>query len=49
MGDIPIGIYVYRWYTFDGLDRKSMPNLERWYTKLQDREAFQKVVMVGLG
>ncbi len=49
MGDIPIGIYAYRWYAFEDLDRKSLPNLERWYASLQERPAFQEFVMVGLG
>jgi len=49
MGDIPIGIYAYRWYAFDDLERKPLPNLERWYASLQDRPAFREFVMVGLG
>ncbi len=49
MGDIPVGIYAYRWYAFEELDRKPLPNLERWYASLQERPAFQKFVMVGLG
>ena len=49
MGDIPIGIYAYRWYAFDELGRKPLPNLERWYASLQGRPAFQEFVMVGLG
>jgi glutathione S-transferase len=49
MGDIPVGIYVYRWYSFDGVNRKSLPNLERWYTALRERPAFREFVMVGLG
>ena len=49
MGDIPAGIYVYRWYEFDEIDRKPLPNLERWYAKLTERPAFKECVMVGLG
>jgi glutathione S-transferase len=49
MGDIPIGIYAYRWYAFDGIERKSLPNLERWYSALKERPAFREFVMVGLG
>jgi len=49
MGDIPVGIYAYRWYAFEDLDRKPLPNLERWYASLQERPAFQECVMVGLG
>jgi glutathione S-transferase len=49
MGDIPVGIYAYRWYAFDDIERKSLPNLERWYSALQERPAFREFVMVGLG
>ena len=49
MGDIPVGIYAYRWYEFETIKHKQLPNLERWYANLQMRPAFQKFVMVGLG
>jgi len=49
MGDIPAGIYAYRWYAFEGIERKTLPNLERWYAALQERPAFREYVMVGLG
>ena len=49
MGDIPVGIYVYRWYEFDEIDQQPLPNLERWYAALQERPAFREFVMVGLG
>jgi glutathione S-transferase len=48
IGDIPVGIYAYRWYQFD-IERKTLPNLERWYAALSERPAFQTHVMVGLG
>ncbi len=48
IGDIPVGIYAYRWYQFD-IERKALPNLERWYAALSARPAFQTHVMVGLG
>tara|TARA_Y100001936_G_C16032623_1_gene646545 strand:- start:429 stop:1049 length:621 start_codon:yes stop_codon:yes gene_type:complete len=49
MGDIPVGIYAYRWYEFKTIERKVLPNLERWYGDLRKRPAFQEFVMVGLG
>ncbi len=49
MGDIPAGIYAYRWYAFEGIERKTLPNVERWYAALQERPAFRELVMVGLG
>ena len=48
MGDIPVGIYAYRWYQFD-IERKQLANLERWYHALTGRRAFETHVMVGLG
>jgi len=48
-GDIPAGIYAYRWYAFEHLARDPLPNLERWYDRLQQRDGFREFVMVGLG
>lgn len=47
MGDIPLGIMVYRWFNLD-IERKSMPSLESWYSRLLEREAFIKTVAIGL-
>ena len=41
MGDIPIGIRAHRWHLFD-IDRPSMPNLERWYAAIRERDAFRQ-------
>ena len=49
MADIPVGIYGYRWYAFEDIERKDLPNLRRWYDQLADRPAFREFVMVGLG
>ena len=48
MGDIPVGIYGYRWYKLE-IERHPLPNLERWYGALAQRPAFAKHVMVDLG
>lgn len=48
-GDIPVGIYAYRWYLFEGIERKPLPNLERWYAALQERPGYRDHVMVGFG
>lgn len=47
-GDIPVGIYAYRWYEFKGIERKNLSNLKRWYDALCQRSMFQEFVMVGL-
>lgn len=49
VGDIPAGIYAYRWYAFEDIERKKLANLERWYGALQERAPFREFVMVGLG
>ena len=49
MGDIPIGIYAYRWYAFEDIERKKLPNFERWYNLLCERQPYRDFVMVGLG
>ncbi len=47
VGDIPVGIMTYRWYTLD-IEREDMPSLKRWYDQLTERSGFQKHVMIGL-
>ena len=48
VADIPVGIYAYRWYTFEGIARDKLPAFERWYAELQERAAYRAHVMVGL-
>jgi len=45
MGDIPIGASLYRYFELD-LDRPSLPNVEAYYARLQDRPAYRQHVMV---
>lgn len=47
VGDIPVGIMTYRWYTLD-IEREDLPNLKQWYDRLTERPGFQKHVMIGL-
>lgn len=44
MGDIPIAIGVYRWVALVE-NRPSLPNLEAWYDRLCQREAFKTNVL----
>jgi glutathione S-transferase len=47
VGDIPVGIMTYRWYTLE-IERENFPNLKRWYDRLTTRPGFKKHVMIGL-
>ncbi len=47
IGDIPAGVWVYRWYNLP-VDRPSMPHLEAWYARLQERPAYRIHVMLPL-
>ncbi len=43
MGDIPVGVMTYRFWQLVP-EHPELPNLKRWYTDLQKREAFKKAV-----
>lgn len=47
VGDIPMGVCTYRWYTLDVV-RPDTPNLQAWYGRLQERPAFRAHVMCPL-
>jgi glutathione S-transferase len=47
VGDIPVGIMTYRWFTLD-IEREELPSLKRWYDRLTKRPAFEQHVMTGL-
>ncbi len=40
-GDIPIGIRVHRWVLLEA-ERPAFPNIERWYSGIVQRPAFQR-------
>jgi glutathione S-transferase len=46
MGDIPLGMTLYRYYDMP-FERPSLPNVEAWYTRLQERQAYREHVMVN--
>lgn len=46
MGDVALGSTIYRWLNLD-IDRPSMPNLQAWHARLEDRAAYQRTVMVS--
>lgn len=47
MGDIPVGVYVYRYMALP-IKRPSLPNIEAYYERLQERPAFKQHVMLPL-
>ena len=44
MADIPMGAYALRWFGMD-IARPAMPNLEAWYARLRDRDAYRTHVV----
>jgi glutathione S-transferase len=47
LGDIPVGVHVYRWYALD-VTRPKLPKVEAYHRRLQQRPAFRKHVMLPL-
>src|SRR5262245_27887816 len=48
LADIPAGTSLYRYFELD-IERPSVPNVEAWYRRLQDRPAYRTHVMVPFG
>ncbi len=46
MGEIPVGATLYRYFTLE-IERPELPNVEAWYARLQEREAYRTHVMVS--
>jgi glutathione S-transferase len=47
MGDIPIGTGIYRYMSLP-IERPSLPHVEAWYARLQEREPYRTYVIVPL-
>ncbi len=45
LADIPAGTALYRYFEID-IERPSVPNVEAWYRRLQDRPAYRQRVML---
>lgn len=45
LADIPIATNLYRYFNLE-IDRPSVPNVEAWYARLQQRSAYRQHVMV---
>jgi glutathione S-transferase len=48
MGDIPIGVNLYRWFAFENVQRPPMPVVEAYYARLAQRPAYRKNIMIPL-
>jgi len=44
MGDIVVGVFVYRWYALD-VKRPSLPRIEAYYERLKQRPPYQQHIM----
>lgn len=47
MGDIPLGVWAHRWFNLS-IDRPPLTRVEQWYTRLCQRPAYQKNIMIPL-
>jgi len=47
MGDIPLGVWAYRWFNLS-IHRPQLPRVEQWYKRLCERPAYQKNIMIPL-
>ena len=48
LADIPAGTSLYRYFEID-IERPSVPNVEAWYRRLEERPAYREHVMVPFG
>jgi len=48
LADVVLGAYAKRWFGLEGIERPSLPNLERWYSRLATRPGFKKYVDLPL-
>lgn len=48
MGDIPLGSMLFKYYTLE-IERPSLPNIEAWYARLCEREAYRTHAMNPFG
>ena len=48
MGDIPLGSMMFKYYRLD-IERPTLPNLKAWYSRLCEREAYQRHAMNPFG
>jgi len=48
MGDIPVGAGMFKYFELD-ITRPSFPNIEKWYNKLCQREAYKEHAMNKFG
>ena len=48
LADIPAAISLYRYFAIE-IERPSVPNVEAWYRRLQERPAYREHVMVPFG
>jgi len=46
LADIPIGMSLYRYFGMD-IEHPSIPNVQAWYRRLQQRPAYREHVMVS--
>jgi len=46
LADIPAGTSLFRYFGLD-IERPSLPHVQAWYDRLQERQAYREHVMVS--
>ncbi|MFD1557667.1 glutathione S-transferase family protein [Paraburkholderia silviterrae] len=48
LADIVLGAFARRWFGLEDIERPALPNLERWYQRLAQRQGFRKYIDLPL-
>ncbi|WP_322042449.1 glutathione S-transferase [Paraburkholderia sp. J67] len=48
LADIVLGAFARRWFGLEGVERPILPNLDRWYQRLAQRQGFRKYIDLPL-
>ncbi|CAG9272790.1 glutathione S-transferase family protein [Paraburkholderia unamae] len=48
LADIVLGAYARRWFGLEGVEREPLPNIERWYQRIAQRQGFRKYIGMPL-
>jgi glutathione S-transferase len=44
IADIALGAYARRWFGVEGIEKPTLPHLERWFAQFADRPGFKQFI-----